>query len=239
MPAQKWQSGLQNFLQMMGETDDDVSNRFLTSFISQFQKKDDGSNDPEAEGGGDGAACLNGGDCFHSDFKVAERGISGLLDAEHAAFRGAKLDFHAGLHTRGLIGSEPSAGLVAALHGLQAEGEGRGDLFFLHLGSLQMDGLRHERGEGHAFAFPELCAVFRCGGVFGGRTGGGFAATGERCGGDDERQDEQEFHDGVKLVFGGDEAAGCASEFFKCERGFESLGLGAVDGLDGFEILVL
>lgn len=53
MPAQKWQSGLQNFLQMMGETDDDVSNRFLTSFISQFQKKDDGSNDPEAEGGGD------------------------------------------------------------------------------------------------------------------------------------------------------------------------------------------
>lgn len=53
MPAQKWQSGLHNFLQMMGETEDELKNRFLSSFFSQFQKKEDGSNDPEAEGGND------------------------------------------------------------------------------------------------------------------------------------------------------------------------------------------
>ena len=51
MPAQKWHSGLQNFLQMMGETDDEFSNRSLSSFISQFQKKEDGSTDPQAENG--------------------------------------------------------------------------------------------------------------------------------------------------------------------------------------------
>lgn len=51
MPAQKWHSGLQNFLQMMGETDDEFSDRSLSSFISQFQKKEDGSPDPQAENG--------------------------------------------------------------------------------------------------------------------------------------------------------------------------------------------
>ena len=48
MPAQKWQSGLQNFLQMMGETDDELSNRFISSFISQFQKKEDAPDDSQA-----------------------------------------------------------------------------------------------------------------------------------------------------------------------------------------------
>jgi ATP-dependent Lon protease len=53
MPAQKWQSGLQNFLQMIGETDDEFSNHFMTTFFSQLQKKDDGSNDPQSENGND------------------------------------------------------------------------------------------------------------------------------------------------------------------------------------------
>lgn len=53
MPAQKWQSGLQNFLQMMDETDDEFSNQFMNSFFSQFQKKDDGSHDPQSEGAND------------------------------------------------------------------------------------------------------------------------------------------------------------------------------------------
>lgn len=53
MPAQKWQSGLQNFLQMMGETDDEFMDRYASSFLSQFQKKEDGSSDPEPESGGD------------------------------------------------------------------------------------------------------------------------------------------------------------------------------------------
>jgi ATP-dependent Lon protease len=53
MPAQKWQSGLQNFLQMIGETDDEFTNRYLSSFFSQFPKKEDGSNDPQSEGNND------------------------------------------------------------------------------------------------------------------------------------------------------------------------------------------
>ena len=48
MPAQKWQSGLQNFLQMMGENDDEFSNQFMNSFLSQLQKKEDGSGDSQA-----------------------------------------------------------------------------------------------------------------------------------------------------------------------------------------------
>ena len=53
MPAQKWQSGLQNFLQLMGEMDDDFSKHFMTSFFSQLQKKDDGSSEPQSENSGD------------------------------------------------------------------------------------------------------------------------------------------------------------------------------------------
>ena len=50
MPAQKWQSGLQNFLQMMGENEDEFSNQFMNSFFSQLQKKDDDSNSSQSNG---------------------------------------------------------------------------------------------------------------------------------------------------------------------------------------------
>jgi ATP-dependent Lon protease len=53
MPAQKWQSGLQNFLQMMGENEDELSNQFMNSFLSQFQKKEDGSNEAQSDGNND------------------------------------------------------------------------------------------------------------------------------------------------------------------------------------------
>jgi len=46
MPAQKWQAGLQNFLQMMDETDDEFTNQYLSTFFSQFQKKNNGANGP-------------------------------------------------------------------------------------------------------------------------------------------------------------------------------------------------
>lgn len=53
MPAQKWQSGLQNFLQMMGENEDELSNQIMNSFLSQFQKKEDGSNEAQSDGNND------------------------------------------------------------------------------------------------------------------------------------------------------------------------------------------
>lgn len=49
MPAQKWQTGLHNILQMMDETDDEFANRFASSFSTLFPKKDDASNDPQAD----------------------------------------------------------------------------------------------------------------------------------------------------------------------------------------------
>jgi ATP-dependent Lon protease len=51
MPAQKWQFGLQNFLQMMGEKDDEFSNRLMSSLLSQFQNKDDAPGAPQTQGG--------------------------------------------------------------------------------------------------------------------------------------------------------------------------------------------
>jgi ATP-dependent Lon protease len=53
MPAEKWQSGLQNFLQMLEENDGEFSNLSLSSLISQFQKKEDDSSASGAEGGPD------------------------------------------------------------------------------------------------------------------------------------------------------------------------------------------
>ncbi len=51
MPAEKWQSGLQNFLHMAGDNEGDFSRSLLSSLISQFQKKGDGSSSaPGAEG---------------------------------------------------------------------------------------------------------------------------------------------------------------------------------------------
>lgn len=49
MPAQKWQTGLHNILQMMDETDDEFANRFASSFSTLFPKKGDASNDPQAD----------------------------------------------------------------------------------------------------------------------------------------------------------------------------------------------
>ncbi len=57
MPAQKWQAGLYNFLQMMDGTDEDFTTRYMSTFFSQFQKKDNGSNDASI-GGGDAKASL-------------------------------------------------------------------------------------------------------------------------------------------------------------------------------------
>ncbi len=51
MPAEKWQSGLQNFLQMLGENDSEFSNLTLSSLINQIQKKDGASDSPGADGG--------------------------------------------------------------------------------------------------------------------------------------------------------------------------------------------
>jgi len=53
MPAQKWQAGLYNFLQMMAETDDEFANREFSPIFPQFQKKDNGSDGPSAGSGGD------------------------------------------------------------------------------------------------------------------------------------------------------------------------------------------
>ena len=45
MPAERWQSGINEFLQ--SETDDELIKMFMTSVLSRFQKKDDDSSAPE------------------------------------------------------------------------------------------------------------------------------------------------------------------------------------------------
>ena len=50
MPAQRWQSGIQEFFQTIGETDEELMNTFMTSVFSRFQKKDDASSDPQTDG---------------------------------------------------------------------------------------------------------------------------------------------------------------------------------------------
>ena len=50
MPAQRWQSGIQEFFRTIGETDEELMNTFLTSVFSRFQKKDDDSPEPQVDG---------------------------------------------------------------------------------------------------------------------------------------------------------------------------------------------
>ena len=50
MPAQKWLSGIQDFFQMLDETDQDFMNNYMMSFFSQSQKKDGASFDPQTDG---------------------------------------------------------------------------------------------------------------------------------------------------------------------------------------------
>ena len=47
MPAERWQSGINEFLQSIGETDDELIKMFMTSVFSRSQKKDDESPSPE------------------------------------------------------------------------------------------------------------------------------------------------------------------------------------------------
>jgi hypothetical protein len=49
MPAQRWQSGIHEFFQTIGETDEEMMNTFMTSVFSRFQKKEDASSDPQAD----------------------------------------------------------------------------------------------------------------------------------------------------------------------------------------------
>ncbi|WKZ37985.1 MAG: endopeptidase La [Anaerolineales bacterium] len=46
MPAQRWHSGIHEFFQTVGETDDELMNTFMSSVFSQFQRKDDASSSP-------------------------------------------------------------------------------------------------------------------------------------------------------------------------------------------------
>lgn len=47
MPAQRWQAGIQDFFRSPDEVERDFMNNFMTTFFSQFQKKDDASPDPK------------------------------------------------------------------------------------------------------------------------------------------------------------------------------------------------
>jgi ATP-dependent Lon protease len=47
MPAQRWHSGIHDFFQSVGETDDEIMNTFMSSVLPHFQKKDDASPNPQ------------------------------------------------------------------------------------------------------------------------------------------------------------------------------------------------
>ncbi len=49
MPAQRWQSGIQQFFQAIGESDDELMNSFMSSVFSRFQNKDNASSDPQID----------------------------------------------------------------------------------------------------------------------------------------------------------------------------------------------
>ncbi|MBL8102257.1 MAG: LON peptidase substrate-binding domain-containing protein, partial [Anaerolineales bacterium] len=54
MPAQRWQSGIHEFFQKIGETDEDLMNTFMTSVFSRFPKKDDATSDLKEDGKDEG-----------------------------------------------------------------------------------------------------------------------------------------------------------------------------------------
>ncbi len=47
MPAERWQSGIHEFFQSIGETDDELIKTFMMSALSHIQKKEDASSAPE------------------------------------------------------------------------------------------------------------------------------------------------------------------------------------------------
>ena len=50
MPAERWQSGIHEFFQSIGETDNELIKLFMTSVFSRFQKKDDASSSAPENG---------------------------------------------------------------------------------------------------------------------------------------------------------------------------------------------
>jgi ATP-dependent Lon protease len=54
MPAERWQSGIRDFFQSLGETDDEMTEMFMSSILSPSQKKDDASSVPEDAGKNEG-----------------------------------------------------------------------------------------------------------------------------------------------------------------------------------------
>lgn len=49
MPAQRWQSGIQQFFQAIGETDDEFMNTFMSSVFSRFQNKENAPSEPQTD----------------------------------------------------------------------------------------------------------------------------------------------------------------------------------------------
>ncbi|MDP2777766.1 MAG: endopeptidase La [Anaerolineales bacterium] len=49
MPAQRWQSGIQQFFQALGESDDELMNSFMASVFSRFQDKENISSDTQTD----------------------------------------------------------------------------------------------------------------------------------------------------------------------------------------------
>jgi ATP-dependent Lon protease len=48
MPAERWQSGINEFLQSIGETDDELIKMIMSSVLTHSQKSDDASSAPQA-----------------------------------------------------------------------------------------------------------------------------------------------------------------------------------------------
>ena len=46
MPAERWQSGINDFFQSSGDNDDEITEMFMSSMLSSFQKNDDASSAP-------------------------------------------------------------------------------------------------------------------------------------------------------------------------------------------------
>ncbi|CAG1004274.1 partial Lon protease 2, partial [Anaerolineales bacterium] len=54
MPAERWHSGINEFLQSIGETDDELLNMLMSSVFSHSHKNDDASSAPEGDGKSEG-----------------------------------------------------------------------------------------------------------------------------------------------------------------------------------------
>ncbi|MDO8754850.1 MAG: LON peptidase substrate-binding domain-containing protein, partial [Anaerolineales bacterium] len=49
MPAQRWQSGIQQFFRAIGESDDELMNSFMSSVLARFQDKDNNSSEQQKD----------------------------------------------------------------------------------------------------------------------------------------------------------------------------------------------